>query len=145
MSWTYADILDSDKDKIRFLVGDTDGADQQISDEGIINMQTLVGGDVFTVAASICDGLAGKYARLRDVSIDSLRVNYGNQSQSYSKLAIRLRGQAGSSATIGTPTVTGVSLGEMAAVNSDNDRVPSSITSRQMDIPNTQSLGELDQ
>lgn len=127
MSWTYNAGLPTDKDMVRFLLGDTDTSHQQVTDEAIAVMLEQYG-DPYYAAAALAEGLAATYARSEaSISIDGYSSSGGNTSaQAYLDLATRLRGSAGSrSGAIGVPFIGGVSLGEMDAVDSDSDRPPS--------------------
>ena len=124
MSWSYDSKLGSNKDKVRFLIADTNSNKQVMDDEAINEFLSMAGGDVFTAAANCADGLASRYAGSANIRIDGFQVNRLATVQHYKELAIRLRAQAGtSSGSLGQPVVGGISESIMDGVDSDSDRV----------------------
>lgn len=86
MTWSYSgDPSSSDRDQVRFLIGDTDTTDQQLSDEEIdfliTNEGNAVGGAVAAVRA-----ILAKYARLTDKSVGDLRLSYSQRKGAYESL-----------------------------------------------------------
>jgi len=60
---TYDDNLSTDRDKVRFLVGDTDDDNQMLSDNEITFLLTQEGDSFLLAAASGCEAIAAKFAR----------------------------------------------------------------------------------
>ena len=138
MAWTYNDQLATDKDKVRALIGDVNVNDKQVTDEAINVWVTEVGGNIYTAASIIAQGLSGLYARRAEIQIDGLKVKFIERAKHYRALAIQIREtgklKAGS---LGTPVVSGVSLGEMDSVDEDTDRFESRIKFGMHDFPLT--------
>lgn len=128
MTWTYDDTLDTDKDIVRFLVGDTDTDDQLISDEGIA-VWLAAAGSTYLAAAHIAESLAASYARVQNVRVDTVSVDFGAISSSFRMLAIRLRGMSAATSGdgIAAPFVGGLSLDDMREREADDDRPGSGI------------------
>jgi hypothetical protein len=92
MAWTYIDPTTSDRDKVRFLVGDTDTDDQLVTDEEIA--WALENENVYNAAATIALAIATKFARLADKEVDDLSIKYSQRAKNYKDLAADLRTRA---------------------------------------------------
>lgn len=92
MTWTYTgDPSVSDRDKVRFLIGDTDTTDQLVSDEEIAWQLGVVGDNVYQAAHDLCVALAAKFARLAtSKSVGGLSLSYADRSASFYGLADRI-------------------------------------------------------
>lgn len=94
MTWSYADPSNA-KDEVRWLVGDTDTNDQQISDEEIAYVLTVhvkVTGVVnYIAAAVVADAIASKYARKRQRQLGSLSASDQQMFDHYVQKAEELR------------------------------------------------------
>lgn len=116
MPWTYSgDPASSAKDEVRFLVGDTNTADQLVQDEEI-NYVLLAHADAgsasinYRAAAEIAEAIAAKFARKADKAVGPLSIQAKQQHDHYVQLAGRLRKLAftgGSIAAFGTPVLGG--------------------------------------
>ena len=108
MTWTYTDPS-TPKDEVRWLVGDTDTADQQISDEEINHVLTIhpttAGAFNYIAAATVADAIASKYARKRQRQLGSLSSSDQQMFDHYLTKADELREMA---ATGGRGRVGGV-------------------------------------
>ncbi len=96
MTWSYAGPAASDRDAVRFLVGDTDETTQLLSDEEIdylVGQWLLRYDSVLYVAAVAADQISTRFAGLVDVSADGVSVSTAQLSQRYAELAARLRAQ----------------------------------------------------
>lgn len=84
----------SDRDKIRFLIGDTISTDAHFQDEEIAWMLGEWAGDVYKAAQAACEILSGRYAHKAQVSKSvgdlSVSESYGAQSTSFLVLADRI-------------------------------------------------------
>lgn len=93
MTFTVVNDLSTDLDKVRFLIGDTDSADQLLQDEtinGVLAIQAQVG-----YAAAVCaDMIAAKYARQVNTSNSRLSVSAAERYQHFKDLAKDLRKRA---------------------------------------------------
>ena|SRR5215831_20452512 len=103
MAWSYSGSPSaSPKDEVRFLIGDTNPADQELQDAEINYCLALVWGDPknapaygnYLAAAHAADNLASLYARQADKSVGDLHIAYGNRFKQFQLLAQRLRARA---------------------------------------------------
>ncbi len=87
MSWTYGgDPKNSDRDKIRLLVGDTDSSNQLVTDEEIdwaLDRES----SIFEAAALTAEFVAASFARNPDKQIRDLSVKFSQTISSYRELA----------------------------------------------------------
>ena len=133
MSWSYDDGMSSDKDRVRFLIGDTDSADPILSDGEVLYALDEEGG-VRAAAAFCCDAIAAKYARLADISEGQLSISYSQRYGHYTAKATQLRSRV---AVLAPPTAGGISVAEKDAAEADTDRVVPAFTVRMLDNPET--------
>ena len=92
MTWTFGVIgtgtSSQKKNTLRLLVTDTDTNRQLISDEGIYQLMTLEGNNLFRVAGSICRTLGDPRTVTR--AVGDLRIG-GEQFKSFQELEYELR------------------------------------------------------
>ncbi len=115
MSWEYQGPSASDKDEVRFLIGDTDVEDQLLSDEEIqflVDTWLPVHGTTFYVASIACETIAAKLAREISYSADGVSVSLSELQAKYEKQAETLREQHKSLFVGGAPDVGGISAYE---------------------------------
>lgn len=125
MTWTYGnDPSNSTRDAVRFLVGDTDTNDQLVTDEEIAFALSEASNAKYSAAVIVCEALIGKFARLADTSIESVKVSYSQRADGYKNLLnqLKLKAQTESGA-FGAPKVGGVRDSEISAAREDTDRV----------------------
>ncbi len=100
----YDPTLTLDRDKIRWLVGDTDDDQQMLSDSEIAFALTEEGGDLHLASAVICESLAASFARDVNYRFSTLWSNAGDAYTHYKDLANTLRTEA--SRNTGRPIFT---------------------------------------
>jgi hypothetical protein len=101
MTWTFSEALATDKDKVRFLVSDTQTTEQLVSDEGI-NLMLAEHGNKYLAAAAIAEIIGGNFASEESFSVKGITISDGSSRGSqYRALAIRLRAQAATAASGG--------------------------------------------
>jgi hypothetical protein len=130
MTWTFSgDPANSNLDHVRALIGDIDTTDQLVTDE-IINFQLAQNADdVFLAAEAVCLGLAAKFARKVDTSVESVRVSYSNLYKQYIEMARRYKQQAASSSSssggggVGVPFLAGISISQRDTLKDDTDLI----------------------
>lgn len=123
MTWTYAgDPSNSTLEEVRFLIGDTDTTDQQLSDEEI---NYLIAKHITAYATAIhaCLALVAKYSRKVDKSVGDLRIGYSKLRDHYASLAKSLRVQAVAVEGAATPYAGGLSEDDKDSYEEDTDRV----------------------
>ena len=89
MTWTYTDPGTSNRDWIRWRVGDTDTTDQLQSDEEIAAALSTYGSK-FKAAAAVARAIAAKYSRKADMTMDQLSVKHSQKAAAYLKLAAEI-------------------------------------------------------
>lgn len=119
MTWSYQpkDLATSQRDRVRFLVGDTDENDQRIQDEEIDYILTKRTNDDLA-AADAADAIAAGYARQVDTENEALAVKAGDRMKHFENLSRRLRRGAFVSISVG-----GLSKSEKDAFKDDSDAV----------------------
>lgn len=123
MAFTYDDSLATDRDKLRFLIGDTDSANAQFSDGEIAYMNTKAGSPDFA-AIGAARVLAAKYSRLADTSIETVSVSHSQKAKAYLTLADALQSQYDqSAASSGGISATGIGIKATNDVYLDDDRL----------------------
>jgi hypothetical protein len=96
MAFTYIDPSSGNRDKVRFLIGDTDSTDFHMHDEEIAYLLTIWG-DVFSAAIAGAELIAGSFAHKtnysRSIGDLSISESYQASADEFFKLADRLRRQ----------------------------------------------------
>lgn len=95
MTFTYTgDPSVSDRDKVRFLIGDTDSTDPHFQDEEIMWLVNTWN-DVYEAAAVCADILGGRFAHKADVSKTvgdlSLSTTYSRAAEGFKVMAHQMR------------------------------------------------------
>jgi len=86
MAWTYSgDPSTSERDQVRFLVGDTDTNDQLLTDEEISYLLTTKK-NVVKAAIEACNRLIAKFSRDVDYSIGPEKVSAGDRVKQFKSL-----------------------------------------------------------
>lgn len=121
MTWTYSgDPSSSDRDAVRFLVGDTDTNDQLVQNEEIT--WALTQGGVYNAASRVARAIAAKFSRKVDFEVSKdLKVFYSKQADLYNSLADNLQEQA--SRFVPLPFAGGISVSNKESYEADTDRV----------------------
>lgn len=108
MTFTYDGTLDTDLEKVRLEIGDTDSAAALFTDEEI-QVKLSSEGSVLRAAAALCEILAARFARHYDFETDGQSFKRSQMSEMYAKRAAVLRARAYSVATVETTRVDGYS------------------------------------
>ena len=94
MTYTYVGPTTSDRDKVRFLIQDTDMTAPLMTDEEI-NWLITEWADVYDAAANAADTLAGSFARKSDyqkrVGDLHLTENFSKNAERYRELGTNIR------------------------------------------------------
>lgn len=131
---TYgADPENSDLDKVRLLVGDTDCATAFLRDSEIQFFIEEEGGADFA-AARAAEAISALLCRKFDVSTGKVRKSLSQQAESYAKLAKRLEARASECVTI---YAGGLSKAEKTSDALDEDLVQPTFTKKMDDNPRT--------
>ncbi len=126
MSWTYDPAMASDRDKVRFRLGDTVEAGALLQDEEIDGLLADAG-SVTNATIAGADALAMRFASLAQSKTDDIgqSVNYGDRSARYRALADRLRANA---SRLAMPFAGGISQASKDANAANTDRVAPAFT-----------------
>ena len=96
MAFTYVDPTSGDRDKVRFLIQDTDSTDAHLQDAEVTYLIS-VWGNVYAAAAYAAEAIAAKYAHKtnysRSIGDLSISESYATSAQEFRELANRLRTQ----------------------------------------------------
>lgn len=95
-TWSYDNTLNSDKDKARFILGDTDTNNQLIYDEEI-NAALTIKGTLRLAVIYLAESLSARFAKFTQVRGGETTADRTPLAGQYEKLAKRLRkaGQKG--------------------------------------------------
>lgn len=119
MTWSYSgDPSTSEKDAVRFEIGDVDVNDQLVSDEEIQYLLTTED-SIVGAAALCCDKIAARFARDVDKKIEGTSVSASQRYEHYRSLAQHLRSRLTRS---GTPY-----SGNLHAADGESDKANSSL------------------
>lgn len=122
-SWNYSgDPSASDKDAVRWLVGDIDANDPLLTDGAILflldNASTTYG-----AAADAAEEIAAQFAREVSHSADGVQIGTNELQEKYLLLARRLRARG---SKLGVPYVGGISIADKRGVAAETDRAAGS-------------------
>ena len=139
MSWSYSgDPGASDLDEVRFLIGDTDTDDQQLSDEEIAYLLTSTG-SVTAAALGAARSLWAKYSRLVDQKTGDIDIKYSQRKDAYAALIRQL--QLG---MLPVPYAGGISEDDKQVDEADSDVVQPAFTRGMMEYDGTDSEDQND-
>lgn len=121
MTWTYSgNPASSDRDAVRFLVGDTDTTDQLITDEEIAYLLSVYS-EAPNAAVGAARSIAAKFARFSDqartVGNLSLSESFSQKSEQYHHLADHLAGLASGITSPPMPVANASALGAELKIN----------------------------
>lgn len=120
MTWTYSgDPGLSQKDEVRFLVGDTDPNEQLVTDEEI-EYALSQEGSVRAAAVVVCESIQASLAKRVDKAAGAVRVSLSQKAEHYAKLCERLKSRLALSAAA---YAGGISRADKESNRSDTDRV----------------------
>ena len=96
MAFTYVDPSSGDRDKVRFLIGDTDSNDPILQD-GEITFLLTTWGNIYAAAAYAAEAIAGRYAHKtnysRSIGDLSISESYATSAAEFRELAKSLKAQ----------------------------------------------------
>ena len=115
MTATYVSPDDSEKDEVRFLIGDTSVASALLQDEEIeylIDKWKPVHGSMEYVASVAAESIAAKFAREANYSADGVSISLAQLGAQFQALAAQLRQMHKNLLVGGQPDAGGISLYE---------------------------------
>jgi hypothetical protein len=121
MTWSYSgNPSSSDKDAVRYLIGDTDSLNPLISDEEIAF--DLTRSNTYGAAALSCNAIVAKLSRLVDTYLDrDIRANLSQIVKNYQALSKDLSFKARIS--VAMPYCGATSVSSKMVQEDDTDRV----------------------
>jgi hypothetical protein len=135
MTWTYSgNPADSDRDAVRYLVGDTDFGNQLVQDAEIAWVLTEEG-NVYLAAASVARGIGATFAEAVTKQVGDLKIQSQQKRDNFKKLADELKERGVLRA--GRPYAGGISIDDKQTVRDDDDRVVPAFRKRQHDRDDT--------
>jgi len=136
-TWHYTgDPAASNKDAIRFLVGDVDPADRLISDEEITWARTQSSNN-YSAAALCARRIAARFASQADQTVSgaegrSITHALSQRSRAFFVLADQLGAQSAIKGSV-TPYAGGISVDDKSTQEDDSDRVAPAFSVNQFD------------
>lgn len=144
MAWTNTNAPStSQRDAVRYLVGDLDSTAPLVTDE-VIAWEITQWPNLYLAAASIADSIATLLGRTQGMRADG--VTFGDAAKEYRARAAGLRargatmGNGSSGAAAGGVYAGGISIADKNAREADLDRVQPSFT-RQTGAPASPFIG----
>jgi hypothetical protein len=114
VSFTYSgNPSDSDKDEVRFLIGDTDAARPELKDAEVNYLLTIYpkqdGFPNYRAAAAAAQAVAAKHAKAMRKTVGSLSIDHGQKRTQYAELAEELlaKSKESTSRRMGVPQLGG--------------------------------------
>jgi len=131
MAWTYSgDPSTSPKDEVRFIIGDTDSSDPQLSD-GEIEYLLSEYGSPLAAAIPAIESLIAKYTRYADQRTGDISVSYSKLVDQYRALLSTIKDKLAAADAL--PYCGGISISDREIDEEDDDRVPPSFDKGFMD------------
>jgi hypothetical protein len=124
MSWHYDSQLSGNRDKVRFLIQDTDSTNELCQDEEIDFALTAGSNDVFSAAAICCRALATQFIKKVGLRDPQTGIVYDTERKAefYLSLAEEFEAKSGKS-FVPKPFAGGISQSDKETRKSDGDRV----------------------
>lgn len=120
MTWTYGgNPATSNRDWVRWRVGDTDTTDQLQTDEEITAALTVYGSK-YKAAASVARAIAAKFSRKADTDMGQLSIRHSQKAKAYLELAAEIDASVGLDA--GRVGSIAISRADRATEREDTDR-----------------------
>ena len=142
MVWTYSgDPATSDRDELRFCIGDTDSGDEQLQDaelDFLLTQRSTVKG----AAVSAVRKLIAKFSRQVNKNVGDLRLALSDRVKNYKLLLREL--QDSLALGVAGPVAGGISRARKETVVQDTDRVIPDFEKGQFDHPGSGNESELD-
>lgn len=121
MAFTYD--INTNRGKVRRLCSDTDSGDQIFTDDEIDFFLDEASDNIYGAASAACDAIAAEFSRKADTSIESVKIQYSQRAEQFSKRAIQLAQKAVTVGNLPTPSVLGASKGVIRDKRGEQDRV----------------------
>jgi hypothetical protein len=135
MTWTYlnGDPATSDRNKVRFLTGDTNEGDQLLQDEEV-DFLLAEQSDPDLAAVDAAEAIAAKFARQADTQNEGLAISASQRSKAYRDIAKELRSRVDVRAEI---FAGGLTVSGKDTMADDTDAIQPAFKRGQDDLPGT--------
>jgi hypothetical protein len=131
-AWTYSgDPTSSQKDAVRFIMGDTFRKDPLVFDGEILFALTQ-STSTYGAAAIVCRSLASRFAREADTVDKDLQTRLSQRSSAFSKMASQFEQKASARSGV-VPYAGGISIADRSRQIKQPDRVQPSFNTGMMD------------
>ena len=130
MSWNYSVDQASPKDRVRFVIGDTDNDRQLISDEEIVAVLIRQNSNITRAAIEICEHLEAKFVRRAESRSGEIIADFLTVAGKYRELAARLRKRGLKGYWLSTPDAR-------TSDKDDTSKVHPNISVNEFDDPET--------
>ena len=94
IDFTYQLPISTDRDRVRFLVGDTNSARPLLDDAEIAHSLSLASDNILRAAAYACDGIAATLIRESSVLVQGINITRSLSAEGYKKLAAEYRARS---------------------------------------------------
>ena len=91
MTWNYSVDQESPKDRVRWIIGDTDNDRQLVSDEEIVAVLTRQSDNITRTAIEIAEHLEAVFVRRAESRSGDIIADFLTVAGKYRELAARLR------------------------------------------------------
>ena len=91
IDFNYQLPISTDRDRVRFLVGDTNSARALLDDAEIAHALSLASNNILRSAAYACDAIAAKLTRESSISVQGIALTRSTAAEGYKKLAVEYR------------------------------------------------------
>lgn len=124
MAWSYDESLAADKDRVRWLIGDTQDSDPLVQDEEI-DFALFANSNVYGAAAIACRAVAARLARELTLvgSAGSIALDAQEQSKRFLAMAVEYETRASSSGLTAGVYAGGISINDKRSQETSADRV----------------------
>lgn len=134
--WTYNTDLQTNRDRVRLLIGDVDESDQLLQDEELCFLEGEFGPDIYSTALAAIDVALVELARRADSkSVGPLSVSYASRVQNLERARERIERLAMSKSGVPIPYAGGLSISDKLIDESNTDLVAPSFAKGGFDNP----------
>jgi hypothetical protein len=142
MTWTYTPDFTASRDKVRFLIQDTDTNDRLVTDEEIAFILTQ-SSNIYRASEKLCRSIALSLGRKLTLIDPAMKLDRNEQYQHYLELADKYKAEAVASGSAGI-FAGGISIADKDARADDADRVVPGFGVKVLRIPGTTILSDFD-
>ena len=94
IDFNYQLPISTNRDRVRFLIGDTSSARPLLDDAEVVHALSLASDNILRAAAYACDSIAAKLTRESGISVQGINVTRSTSAEGYKKLATEYRARS---------------------------------------------------